>query len=239
MSDDWTDAYVLRTIDYQDHGKLLYLYTEEGTRSALARGVKKMQSPLRALAQSGALIRVKLSKGTLPTLKEAERIARYPALGDDLVKASVAAVVRELIYYNVSADDDHPKLFGFMTKFLSALNRTTEPRQLLLMFELKLLYFLGYGVRFDRCGQCGSTQDLLLDAHTGMVLCQTHSDASHTLNEAAFAPLRTLLHADIETFTPIALDLTERQRLEALVESWYEHHLSSKPKALGILKTLD
>ncbi len=239
MSDEWIDAYVLRTIDYQDHGKLLYLYTDAGIKSAIARGVKKMQSPLRAFAQLGALLRVKLSKGALPTLKEAERIARHPQIGEDLLKTSVAAVIRELIYYNISDDDDHIKLLGFVKKFLKALNDTSDPKQLLMLFQLKLLYFLGYGVRFDRCGQCGSTRELLLDAHTGMVLCKAHSDASHTLDEAAFTPLRTMLHAEIETFTPIPLDASTQKRLEALIESWYEHHLSSKPKALAILKTLD
>lgn len=239
-ANNYIDAYVLRTIDYKEHGKLMYVYTNTGIQSAIARGVKKMQSPLRHLVQTGMLLRVDFSKGKFPTLKDAEMLHYFKHIKSDLIKTTCVSVINELIYYNVSNDDNHEKLFNFLIKVLHVLDHTDAPKEVLMVFELKFLYFLGYGIQFNRCAQCGKTTDLHLDFYTSMVVCTDHLDHDHdAINEDAFKPLKTYLHVDITTFEPLHLDIKTYKRLEQIIDALYDTHLSSRSKAKKILKTLD
>ena len=234
------DAYVLKTLDYKEHSKLMYMYTKQGIQSAIARGVKKMHSPLRHCVQTGMLLRVDLSKGKLPTLKDAEMVQYYQGIKTDLIKTTIVSVINELIYYNVTENDDHQKMLKFLHKVLNTLNTTDAPKEVLMIFELKFLYFLGYGIRFEHCGQCHNTTNLYFDSYTSMVLCKDHVDFNHhVINETAFAPLKYYLHVDILTFKPLYLSTSEMKRLNTIIEALYETHLSSRPKAKRILNSLD
>ena len=66
------EAIVLKSLDYKDSSKILYLYTESGLQSIIAHGVKKMNSINRFLSQNGNLIKVSFSKGNFPSLKEGQ-----------------------------------------------------------------------------------------------------------------------------------------------------------------------
>ncbi len=240
MNRDYDEAYILRTIDYQEHSKLIYMYTASGIKSGLARGVKKMQSPLRHLMQTGMLLSVDLSKGKLPTIKDAEMLTYYKSIKEDLIKTTIVSVINELIYYNVSDHDDHQKLFQFIKKVLDALSLSDSPLEILNVFELKFLYFLGYGIQFNRCSACSKVEPLFFDSHSGMVFCEEHLEHhQHALDKEAFAPLQYFLHVDIEKFKPLNLDKQKHQRLQAIIDDLYDVHLSARPKAKKILKSLD
>ncbi len=232
-------AYILKTVDYGEHGKILYAYTASGIKNAIARGVKKMQSPLRHLVQSGMLITMELSKSKFPTLKDARMLTYHQGIRDDILKTTVAATIRELIYFNVNEHDDHPKLFAFLKKVLTALDKTDAPLEVLMIFELKFLYFLGYGISFNKCSLCHATKHLQLDIYTGMMFCEAHSDALAVLiKEPEYAPLKYYLHVDIEKFKPYHHNKTTLNTLTNIIDGLYESHLSTKTKAKKLLKTL-
>ena len=69
-----TKAFVCKTLDYKDSSKILYVYTKNGNKSIIARGVKKMTSINRFLSQVGNLISFSKTRGELPTLKDGELV---------------------------------------------------------------------------------------------------------------------------------------------------------------------
>jgi len=154
------EGHILRTIDYKESSMLLYVYTEKGIKSMIARGVKKLDSPLRHLAQPSNRIEMTLTSGNLPTLKEAMLIDRLPEIKDDFIKSTIMGLINELIYKTVTSDDNHPKLYGFLHKFTAALKTTDAPLELMLVFELKMLYFLGYAIPLRQCHVCGRAKHL-------------------------------------------------------------------------------
>ncbi|MFW5893244.1 MAG: DNA repair protein RecO, partial [Bacillota bacterium] len=143
---DAIEGFILRTIDYKDTSRLLYAYTRKGHISMIARGVKKMTSPLRHQAQTHMRLEMDLSKGNLPTLKEARLIDHYPNIKADFIRSNALYAVSELIYFNVTGDDDHEKLYPFLIKVANALDASKAPLEILAIFEMKLLHFEGIGL---------------------------------------------------------------------------------------------
>ncbi|MFH5880822.1 DNA repair protein RecO [Liberiplasma polymorphum] len=234
-----TLAYILKTVDYQEYSKLVYFYTDTGLHSALARGIKKFTSPFRHLIQPGNIVKLTLTKGKLPTLKDAEKTVYYPKIKEDLVKSTITSVINELIYYNLSKDDNHQKLFPFILKTIPIINESESPLEILMIFEMKMLHFLGYGIDFNQCHVCQSKENLFFNSHTSMVTCHAHTtNSDHHLNENDFMPLKYFLHVDISQHKKLELSIEETLQYMKIIDSLYTHHLGNTLKSKQILYTL-
>ncbi|MFW5864978.1 MAG: DNA repair protein RecO [Candidatus Izemoplasmataceae bacterium] len=237
--DKTLEALIIKTLDYQEHSQLVYFYTKSGMQSALARGVKKMNNALRPYIQVGNYLQITLSLGKLPTIKTAEKIDHYPSIKTDLIKTTVLSSLLETVSLCVSKEDDHPKLFNFLIKCFNALKKTNDALELSLLFDLKMLYFLGYGLNFNQCHVCASKDDLYLDTFTGMVSCKMHFDNPHVaLNQDTFMPLKYLLYADVTTYESLALPQEASLRLMKIIDQLFVDHLGLKRKSKTLLYTL-
>ena len=232
-------AYILKTVDYQEHSKLVYYYCETGIHSALARGVKKLSSPFRHAIQPGNLVQLTLTKGKLPSVKEAELSTYFFKIKEDLIKSTITSIINELIYYNVSKEDNHHKLFHFVVKLLQRLNDTNDALELLMIFEMKFLYFLGYGIDFKACHVCQSEEALYFNTHTSMVACKVHTElGEHILSEETFLPLKYFLHCDILAYQSLSLSSETLNYLMQIIDGLYAYHLGNHLKSKKILYTL-
>jgi len=233
------EGYILRTIDYKETSKLLYLYTNEGLLSMVARGVKKMQSAYRHIAQSGMHVKVTLTDGKLPTLKEAELINHYPTIKKHIERVHIMYTVHDYLLYNIHDQDDHKKMFQFLLKVLNRLETSEYSHELLCIFELKLLHFLGVGMNFKACAVCNTLDNLVFDLHTSSVYCSTHADSKHSLYDASVTKqLRHFYYCDVLTYNEPLLTTHEVQLLYAITDALYSTHLGFKSRAKTILQTL-
>lgn len=233
------EGFILRTIDYKDTSKLLYAYTKEGHVSMLARGVKKMQSPLRHQAQTHMRLSMDLSKGTLPTLKEATLLDHYPAIKADFIRSNVLYSISELIYHNVHQDDDHQKLYPFLMKITETLKTTEAPLEVLAIFEMKLLHFEGIGMNLRACDVCGEKGNLILDGDAGVLVCEEHADPAHHLFDHTIATaLQYFYYIDILKFSPRGMSDVEMRLVFEITDGLYSSHMGYRGKAKAILKSL-
>lgn len=237
--EDKLEALIVKTLDYQEHSQLVYFYTPHGMQSALARGVKKMSSALRPYIQVGNHVTLSLSKGKLPTIKEAEKMDTYAQIKSDLVKTTVLNSFLETVSYTVSKEDNHEKLFPFLIKCNQALKDSFNPLELSLLFDLKMLYFLGYGLDFKACHVCGMKEDLVLDTYTGMVSCKLHQELNHVmLDEQDFYPLKYYLYADVTDFESLTLTQETWIKLMHVMDQLYKEQTGTTRKSKKILYTL-
>ncbi len=232
-------GHVLRVIDYKDSSALLYVYTEEGIKSMIARGVKKMQSPLRHLAQPTNKIDMTLSQSKLPTLKEATLIDYYKGIKSDLLKSTIMNVINEMIYFNVGAHDDHQKLFAFIHKLAKKIEKTDDPVEYLLIFELKFLFFTGYAVPLKGCHVCKSNDNLSFDLYEGALVCENHKNRHHhNYSKEIYQPMQYYYYVDVLKFEPLTLDHKTLQTLLEITTTLNSMHLGFYSKAKKILLTL-
>lgn len=231
------EGHILRTIDYKESSMLLYVYTEKGIKSMIARGVKKLDSPLRHLAQTSNRLEMTLTKGNLPTLKEATLVDRLPEIKDDFIKSTIMGLINELIYKTVTNDDNHPKLYAFLHKFTAALKTSDAPLELMLVFELKMLHFLGYAIPLRRCHVCGARETLMFDVHEGALVCEKHTNANHVhYDQAIYLPMQYYYYVDITTFKKRGVTGETFKTIHKITEQLERMHLGFTPRARTILQ---
>lgn len=202
------EAIVLRSLDYKDSSKILYLYTDGGLKSVIAHNVKKMNNVNRFLSQNGNLINLNYSKGEFPSLKEGELVNDYPFIKKDLIAYTYMNHIMELIGNTVSKDSDHKKLYSFVKRLFLLFDSGIDPEILSFIFELKLLYFLGYGLNFRECNICGKKEDLVFNIDNGGLVCAEHLNANQFTYDA-------LVYVNIMKLYVIDIDKTEIPILEA------------------------
>ena len=233
------EAIVLRSLDYKDSSKILYLYTDEGLKSVIAHSVKKMNSINRFLSQNGNLIKLNFTKSDFPSLKEGELVNDYPNIKKDLVSYTYMNHIMELIGNTIPADSDHLKLYSFVKRLFLLFDEGYDPEVLSFIFELKLLYFLGYGLNFKECNICSSKDDLVFSTENGGLICSEHL----SLNQSSYGPevyinIMKLYVIDInKTLVPI-LEKNDKVILRHIIDVLYEDYVSYKTKSRGIIRQI-
>jgi DNA repair protein RecO (recombination protein O) len=232
------EGIVCKVIDYKDSSKILYIYTQEGPISVMARGVKKMTSVMRNLAQVGNFIRFDAPKKELSTLKEATLLDSYESIQYDVEAFTFLSHILELTYNTVDQHNDHPKLISFLKRLLRLINEGANPETASFIFELKLLYFLGYGLHFNTCMTCDSP-NVLFSVSDGGHVCKEHAkERSLLFDRDDSALLQALYYIDIDkTDFPV---FTKNQviLIRHIIDSLYEEYIGYRSKSRQILKQI-
>jgi len=229
------EAYVLKTIDYKDNHKLVYFYTLEGVKSAIAYQTKKMTSKTRYLLQPLTKVDVTFSNGKLPSVKEVELINDYQEIKEDLLTYTYSLHILELLYGTVHEEDDHGKMLSFLERLFSYMTKETAASYTFI-FELKLLHFIGYGLQFKACQVCGEKEHLQFHPSSGGVLCPNHIPsqvAIASLEETHL--LKTLYYLDINKDSLPSMSTKTRDKLRFIVDLLFEEFVGYNTKSLKIL----
>jgi len=236
---DFSKGIVCKTLDYKDSSKILYIYTEQGNISVLARGVKKLNSINRVLSQVGNLISFQKTKGELPTLKEGELLNDYETIKEDLEAYSFVTHILELLHGTIDEFSDHSKMFHFVERLLELFNNKTDPEILSFIFELKLLFFLGYGINFRGCQVCGENDGLIYSVTDGGLICQKHlKPHSDSYDSDVYNIIKRLYYVNIDDRIDFDLSKNERIMIRHIIDMTYDEFVSYKTKSRDIIKQI-
>lgn len=233
------EAIVLYSIDYKETGKIVYLYTENGHRSAQVYGLKKMNNKNKYLIQNGTLLEVSLGSKGLPTLKESQLINDYQNIKTDILKYSYMNHILELVRNTISDDHDHKKMFEFLKKLFLQMNLSDDSEFFSFIFELKLLYFLGYGLNFKQCSVCDENTELVFHISSGGLICKSHLTFHQEYYESKiYLIIKYLYYIDIEQHDLIELNSNERRTIRIILDQLYDEFISFRTKSRQIIKQI-
>lgn len=232
-------AIVLHSIDYKDSAKLLYLYTETGHKSCQVHGVKKMKSKYRYLAQNGTVVNIELTKAALPSLREAELIEDYPVIKQDIIAYTYMNHIMELVRSVISDDLNHPKMIQFLEKIFLLMNEEKDPEILTFIFELKLLFFIGYGLNFKGCSICNLNESLVFHPSSGGLVCSSHlTFREEGFPEEIYRHLKALYYIDLNTQEVPEISEVDKRMIRHILDILFDEFVSFKTKSRKILKQL-
>lgn len=236
---DIVKGIVCKTLDYKDSSKILYIYTDKGNVSVVARGVKKLNNVNRFLSQVGNMISFTKTKGEFPTLKEGELVNDYPNIQLDLETYTFVTHILELLNGTIDEHSNHVKMFHFIERILTLFNKGIDSETLSFIFELKLLYFLGYGVNFKSCQRCGKQDDLVYSISDGGLICSHHLPPhSEVYDKTIYSILKVLYYMDIDQYEELDLNKNERIMIRHIIDVSFEEFVSFRTKSRSILKQL-
>lgn len=173
-----TEAIVIRRSDFGEADRLLTLFSaDRGKVRAIGKGARKPQSRKTGHVELFMRSRFLVAEGRdLDIVTQAEMVEAYAALRDDLVRATYASYIVELLDRFTVDEDPHRDIYDLLSAALGWF-ATLPAGELLLparYFELRLLSLTGFQPRLFNCLHCGEPiqeQDQAFSVDLGGLLC--------------------------------------------------------------------
>ena len=233
------EAIVCKVLDYKDSSKILYLYTEQGNKSIIARGVKKLNSINRYLSQVPNIISYEASKGTFPSLQEGHLMQEFGDIQLDIEKFTFVSHILELVINTIDEQSNHSKMYDFLKRLLYRIDKESDPEILSFIFELKLLSFLGYGIRFNGCNQCDEGINLVYSVRNGGLICRRHLEPLEEAYDLEITQkIKELYYMDINQYFEIPLSKNERIMIRHIIDVTFDDFIGYHSKSRTILKQI-
>lgn len=209
-------GWVVKTQEYQESSKLIYLMSATGIQSFLARGVRKYNAAFRSILEPYQWLEVMLTGSGLPTLKEAK-----PMTTTSTLSLEVSAYLQHLaeLFYVLRETIPFEQLVPFFEEIYPKLLKDPEPYSM--MLEIKLLYLLGVNPVFDRCVICGHKERIGFSIQEGGMVCKNHVSPDVMTDQAVILSMYQLYHADLND----ALPDIDAASLRRVLDQYYSYHV--------------
>lgn len=236
-----TSGVIIKSADYKENDKLLWIYTEElGKITAIAKGAKKNKSRLFSVTSTLCYSDYVVFKGkNLFNLQEGKIINSFKGLMSNLDKLTYASYVCELIDIGLEDGEIDKNLYIEFIKTLYLLDTDAIDYELLIRsFELKLLKATGYGINLETCSICKrkirTSKYINLQSYGG--ICENcNKDHSIHISKEAYAALKFLNKIDASRIYMMKLSDDIKKQIEKINLYFISTNYSRKPKSLEML----
>ncbi len=151
---------ILKTIDYQENSKIIYIMTPFGIKSAIVRGAKNLKSKTFAYSQPITYIEFSIQK---EKYIEACNVLNYfnnIKLDNNRLISSLKVI--EISYLLGEHITDYNIFFDFLNNILMCINNDKKNYLYYeLIFKTKILYLLGVAPVLTKCVTCGTKTNII------------------------------------------------------------------------------
>lgn len=241
LSLEKTKAVVIKSQDYKENDKLVWLYTEEfGKVTAIARGAKKSKSRLFALTLPLCYADYVLFKGkSLFNLQEGKIENSFQGLLSNLDKLTYSSYICELMDICLEDGENNKQLYKEFITCLYLLNTDALDYEMLIRsFELKLLKATGYGLNLDHCVSCRkkiTVANYISLSHFGGVCDNCNRQHGLYISKPAYNALRFLNSTDMEKVYRLNVNSEIKKDISKVNTFIISSNYSRKAKSLEML----
>ena len=171
------EALVLRYTDYGESDRILTLFTAEyGLQKGFAKGARKSRKRFGATLEpfTQAVFYWRKGRGEFWFLQDAELINLRLGLRNDLQLLALASYGIELVELLLEEGEVHQRIYELLCSFLDYLDHGGDGSIARLLFELRLIYLLGYMPHLLHCSEClkiFNNELIRFDVNRGGSLC--------------------------------------------------------------------
>jgi len=238
-------AIIIKTMDFRETDKLVTMFSEkEGKLKAVAKGIKKPKSSLRACVQPFCHSSLFFSAGRgLDLITQGKLLDFYGDVREDMSRTLYAVYMMELLDKTLMDRVALPGLYATTLSVLRYLNEISLNLLIIRFFEMNLLINLGYSPVLNKCVLCnkkhGSLQIFSL-AEGGVVCndCAGQLDKKFLLSGESLALLRLLVTGNIKTISRVKTSDATLKQLENFLEKYLEYYLERKFNMKNIIRKL-
>ncbi|MGH2537737.1 MAG: DNA repair protein RecO [Candidatus Promineifilaceae bacterium] len=242
-----SEAIVLRRSNFGEADRLLTLYSHDfGKLRALAKGARKPQTRKTGHVELFMRTNFLFARGReIDIITQAELVEAYAGLRADLVRATYAAYVAELLdAFTVEGERDARKyrlLAAALAWYATGDNYLLAARH----FELRLLALAGYQPQLFHCVRCGRSvadgEEARFSPELGGILCPDCAPADRAarpLSAAALKALRQLQTRSWESLLGLQLRRSLHTELEGLMHDYLRYLLERNLRSAEFLQRL-
>ncbi|MDD3852034.1 MAG: DNA repair protein RecO [Syntrophomonadaceae bacterium] len=228
-------ALILKTSDLRETDKLVTIFSEqEGKLTAVARGIKKPNSSLRACVQPFCHSQLFFSRGReLDLITQGKLLEFYGNAREDLNRTLHCMYIMELLDKSLMDRVPLPRLYKTTLETLQTINQSEINPLVIRYFEMNLLIYLGYKPVLDQCISC-QRSDVQLNrfnlAEGGMVCPSCIKNSSDEINVSGetLALLKRIGRVPTNTLERIRASNMALNQMEIFLEKNLEYHLERK-----------
>ncbi len=238
-----TEALILRGRDYSEGDRILVLLTRDfGKLPALAKGVRKPKSKLKAATQLFSYSKLTLNKsGSMGIVTQGETVQSLYGLREDLNKIACASYVGEMVDIAMADYKPSEDLFVLTASVLTLLEQAEDPYVILKFFELRLLSAMGYRPQLEKCVACNRSLrqgTFYLVPARGGVVCNAcrGTYTGKPLSAGAIQTMDRLLQWDLRKLFQLRISQPMRKELDAAIYCYLDYYLDKSAKARAALQ---
>lgn len=235
------EGIVIGETNYSESSKILKVFTKEfGIISIMSKGCRNIKSKLRGVSNklSYANFMIKYKKDGISTLIDADIIDTLRNIVMDIERISYLSYLLDLtdqVYRHSKSDKIYPILISIINK----INDEYDPEVLTIIYELKLLEFLGISPNIDSCSICGNTKNIVtISVKDGGFVCQDCYRCGKIYNRQIIKLIRMFIYLDINNVTKISLKAETKKELSLFIEEYYDTFSGIYLKSKDFLKNM-
>ena len=235
---------VIKTQDYRENDKLVWLYTDNlGKITMIAKGAKKSRNKLFSNTIPLCYGEYLLFKGrSLFVLQEGKIHNSFQGLLNNLDKLTYSSYICELIDIALIEGEKNIKLFKEFITTLYLLDTDALDYELLIRhFELRLLKATGYGLNLDYCTCCRKKINVTnyIDVSNFGGICESCTRQHGIyLSKGAYNSLKFLLNTSPDKIYRLKISNDIKKEIEKVTTYIISHNYAKKPKSLEMLNYL-
>lgn len=177
------EGIVIKSIDYKEKSKLVYLYTPSGIKSIKALDANKTKL---GFVTTLNIVEFEATGGSFPTVTEYTLKKSFYSMNQSIEKIGILSPILDVIFH-LEEDANHARIYPFLLQTLTELEQTKEPLFVLCVFLIKMLSVFGIKPELKKCVRCSKTNIVNFSILDGGALCEdcsVHNEKNYLIYEA-------------------------------------------------------
>jgi DNA repair protein RecO (recombination protein O) len=225
---------------YGETSKILNIITKEkGIIGVLAKGAKRLKSPLRSVSQRFcyANFEVSYKENKLSTLISADVINPLINIKKDIEKISYINFISELTNQVLNQAKSNLIYNDYIACILK-INEGFDAMVITNILELKYLDYLGVSPTLDGCVTCGGKNVVTLSSSKGGFVCHNHYSGEYKTSEKTIKIIRMLKYVDISKISKLELSDVVKNEINSFINEYYDMYTGLYLKSKSFLKNI-
>ncbi|MGV8983202.1 DNA repair protein RecO [Clostridium sp.] len=239
-----TRAIVIKTQEFKESDKLVWLFTEDfGKITAIAKGARKNKSKYVSSTLPCCYAEFVLFKGrNLYTINEVTIIDSFQQLLRNLETITYASYFNELIDIAMENEEVNKQLFKeLVTSFYFIKNDVMDIEVLARAFETKVLRATGYELNFNQCVRCRKkiTISNNIDLQSYGPICKDCEKVNSIyISNPTYNTLKFLNNFGMDKINRIVVSKTSKIELYKILSIIISQNYTRSPKSLEMFDYL-
>lgn len=231
---------IIKTIDYQENSKIVYILTNQGIKSAIVRGAKNLKSHTYSYAQPLVKIEFEIKKDRY--IGANNIINNYNNIKLNYDKLSICLKIIEICYVLGEHITDSNIFYNFVNDILNYIeieNNNIDSYELI--FKIKTLYLLGVAPVFSKCVCCGKKDHLKgFSFNNGGMKCSNCIELDDFIYpNDTILEIKTIYLTKLDKLNLLIEDNNlkyDYHKINRFLELYYEQYLGFVSKVNKVLK---